>query len=96
MLTRMMRRTATAAVCGAVILTGMSSPAFAVAGDPGTPDTTFNANVGTSLGTSGMGNYYVYSVAGQSDGKVVVGGYFKVSDGAVSNYVARFLSLIHI
>jgi hypothetical protein len=48
----------------------------------GAPDTTFNANVGSSLDD---GNY---SVVLQSDGKIVVGGYFTTP----SAYLARFNS----
>lgn len=69
----------------ALTLTGV---AHAAAGDAGSPDTAFNTNVGTSLGSSRQ----VFAVAEQSDGKVVVGGDFQTSLGAVSGRIARFNS----
>ena len=49
----------------------------------GTPDTAFTTNTGSGL------NAPAYSVAVQSDGKIVVGGGFTSINGATSNYLAR-------
>ena len=58
-----------------------SDPAWA-AGD-GTPDTAFTVNTGSGFNSS------VYSVAVQSDGKIVVGGSFTELNGVTSNRIAR-------
>lgn len=70
------------------------SPSSAAVGDPGTPDAAFNTLVGSSLGPTNIGTYYVYALAVQTDGKIVVGGYFRTntSPAAASNYLARFNS----
>ena len=52
-------------------------------GVDGTTDTGFTTNTGTGF------NSYVRSVAVQSDGKIIVGGYFTTLNGAPANYIAR-------
>ncbi len=53
----------------------------------GVLDTTFASNIGAGL------NNYVYSLAQQSDGSVVIGGAFTTIKGATSNRVARISAL---
>ena len=65
-----------------VLLSPLMSPANAGTTD-GTPDTTFSTNSGSGF------NNDVFSVAVQSDGKVVVGGNFTTLKGATVNFVAR-------
>ena len=61
-------------------LLGLNLESFAA---DGTPDTTFSTNIGSGF------NSGVSGVAIQSDGKIVVGGYFTSINGTVSNYIAR-------
>jgi uncharacterized delta-60 repeat protein len=49
----------------------------------GTPDTTFTTKTGTGF------NSFAYSVAVQTDGKIVVGGDFTTLNGATVNRIAR-------
>ena len=64
-------------VCG---LVGLPLESFAA---DGTPDTTFSANIGNGF------NNNVTLVAVQSDGKIVVGGYFTTINVTASSYIAR-------
>ncbi len=52
----------------------------------GTPDTTFNTNLGTGFSDA------VYAMAVQSDDKIVVGGSFTGINGTTSNRIARLNS----
>ena len=61
-------------------LVGLNLESFAA---DGTPDTTFSTNIGSGF------NNYVTGVAVQSDGKIVVGGYFTSINGTASNRIAR-------
>ena len=61
-------------------LLGLNLESFAA---DGTPDTTFSANIGNGF------NNEVSGVAVQSDGKIVVGGYFTTINGGTSNRIAR-------
>jgi uncharacterized delta-60 repeat protein len=52
----------------------------------GTRDTTFTANTGTGF------NFFAFSIAIQSDGKIVIGGYFTTFNGATVNGIVRLNS----
>jgi len=52
----------------------------------GTPDITFSTNIGIGLG------YRTYSLAIQSDGKILAGGDFTTQNGTTANRIARFNS----
>jgi uncharacterized delta-60 repeat protein len=62
----------------------------------GTPDTAFNANVVNLIDRS-VNNSYINSIALQSDGKIIIGGYFdnlldSVGTGYSISYLARLNS----
>jgi uncharacterized delta-60 repeat protein len=52
----------------------------------GTVDTAFSANIGTAA------NDYIYSIAVQSDGKILIGGWFTEWNGAPLNRIVRLNS----
>ena len=52
----------------------------------GTRDTTFTTNTGTGF------NSFVYSIAIQSDGKIIIGGNFTTFNGVTVNYIVRLNS----
>jgi uncharacterized delta-60 repeat protein len=52
----------------------------------GTRDTTFTANTGTGF------NFFAYNIAVQSDGKIVIGGFFTTFNGATVNNIVRLNS----
>ena len=52
----------------------------------GTRDTTFTTNTGTGF------NSFVFSVAVQSDGKLIIGGGFSTFNGVTVNYIVRLNS----
>ena len=56
----------------------------------GTEDTTFYTNLGS--GFSGTVSSTVYSIAVQTDGKILVGGFFTGLNGATRNYLVRLNS----
>jgi uncharacterized delta-60 repeat protein len=65
-------------------------PADALRADPGTLDTSFDP--GTALGTACCSAPFgVYSIAMQTNGMMVVGGYFEgfIADNAARNFLAR-------
>jgi uncharacterized delta-60 repeat protein len=64
-------------------INGTTSSGIARLNADGTPDTTFSTNTGSGL------NNTVYSVAVQSDDKIIVGGFFTRMDGTTSNRIAR-------
>jgi uncharacterized delta-60 repeat protein len=71
---------------GFTAINGATSNYLARLNPDGTADTAFTSNIGSGL------NAPAYSVAVQSDGKIVVGGRFTSFDGSTSNYVARLNS----
>ena len=52
----------------------------------GTVDTSFSTNLGTGF------DNVIYSIAVQSDGKILVGGYFNTLNGTIRNYFVRLNS----
>ena len=64
-------------------INGTASNRIARLNANGTPDTTFSTNIGTGF------NAFVYGFAVQSDGKIVVGGFFTTINGTASNRIAR-------
>ena len=65
------------------MLNGLTQNYIAKLGPDGTPDSTFNTNVGTGFDAS------VFTLAIQSDGKIVVGGLFQNYNGSPASYFAR-------
>ena len=64
-------------------LNGTDSTRIARLNSDGTPDTTFSTNTGTGFSNA------VYSLAMQSDGKIIAGGRFASINGTASNGIAR-------
>jgi uncharacterized delta-60 repeat protein len=67
-------------------LNGADSTRIARLNSDGTPDTSFSTNTGTGFSNA------VYSLAMQSDGKIIVGGRFASINGTASNGIARLNS----
>ncbi|MGB3013043.1 MAG: hypothetical protein WBB41_00350 [Candidatus Nanopelagicales bacterium] len=81
-----LRRAVSVCVVAALFMAGLVTLGSAVHADPGsdgTLDTTFSTNLGGGF------NGNVWSVAAQTDGKVVVGGSFTAVNGVTSNRIAR-------
>ncbi len=64
-------------------INGAGSNRIARLNADGTPDTTFSTNIGSGFDSD------AYGVAIQSDGKIIVGGYFTTINGTPSSYIAR-------